>query len=342
MLTGDTGDPADVDRLAGETVERLGRIDIWVNNAGRLMVKPLLETTDEDWHGLLRAESSRLLPRLQGGGANNGGAGAWRPDRQRQLRGGRPAAGRSDGLHHRQERHRGPDKDARARARAARDHRQRTRPRRHRDAAQPARLHAGGERRVRASNRTRPHRGTRARSPMRPSFSRRTRPATSPDTSCSSTAGSSSTAPSGMRGIDVRTIRNDRIGASTRSRSRPSGRRSTSGSTAASTCGSTPAAGSTSAPPGSAGSRSPGSHPSARAAATPTTWRDSWGGGLVTTCGLDNVGAPAEGVGLHGTYTFLEAADLERRAERLRGDVQRDDRRSSRTACRADDPDADR
>jgi len=27
----------------------------------------------------------------------------------------------------------------------------------------------------------------------------------------------------------------------------------------------------------------------------------------VTTCGLDNVGAPSEGVGLHGTYTFLEA-----------------------------------
>ena len=32
-----------------------GGIDIWVNNAARLMVKPLLETTDEDWHGLLAA-----------------------------------------------------------------------------------------------------------------------------------------------------------------------------------------------------------------------------------------------------------------------------------------------
>ena len=53
MLTGDTGNPADVDRLAGETVARLGGIDIWVNNAARLLVKPLLETTDEDWHGLL-------------------------------------------------------------------------------------------------------------------------------------------------------------------------------------------------------------------------------------------------------------------------------------------------
>ena len=40
-------------------------------------------------------------------------------------------------------------------------------------------------------------------------------------------------------------------------------------------------------------------------------WRLAWGGGLVTTCGLDNVGAPSEGVGLHGTYTFLTAHDVE-------------------------------
>jgi uncharacterized protein DUF4432 len=38
-------------------------------------------------------------------------------------------------------------------------------------------------------------------------------------------------------------------------------------------------------------------------------WRSSWGGGLVTTCGLDNVGAPSEGVGLHGTYSSLPAHD---------------------------------
>jgi hypothetical protein len=39
-------------------------------------------------------------------------------------------------------------------------------------------------------------------------------------------------------------------------------------------------------------------------------WRASWGGGLVTTCGLDNVGAPSEGIGLHGSYTFLPARDV--------------------------------
>jgi NAD(P)-dependent dehydrogenase (short-subunit alcohol dehydrogenase family) len=55
LLEGDTGDPAQVDRLADLAVERFGGIDIWVNNAARLMVKPLLETSDEDWHGLLAA-----------------------------------------------------------------------------------------------------------------------------------------------------------------------------------------------------------------------------------------------------------------------------------------------
>jgi Domain of unknown function (DUF4432) len=39
-------------------------------------------------------------------------------------------------------------------------------------------------------------------------------------------------------------------------------------------------------------------------------WAGAWGGGLVTTCGLDNVGAPSEGIGLHGTYTFLSARDV--------------------------------
>jgi len=55
MLVGDTGDPGDVERLASEASERLGGIDIWVNNAAKLMVKPLLETADDDWHGLLAA-----------------------------------------------------------------------------------------------------------------------------------------------------------------------------------------------------------------------------------------------------------------------------------------------
>ena len=40
-------------------------------------------------------------------------------------------------------------------------------------------------------------------------------------------------------------------------------------------------------------------------------WRDAWGGGLVTTCGLSNVGAASEGHGQHGTYTARAALDLQ-------------------------------
>ena len=36
----------------------------------------------------------------------------------------------------------------------------------------------------------------------------------------------------------------------------------------------------------------------------------SFGGGLVTTCGLDNVGAASEGIGLHGTFSSLPARDV--------------------------------
>jgi NAD(P)-dependent dehydrogenase (short-subunit alcohol dehydrogenase family) len=53
MLVGDTGESDAVDSAAAAAVERFGGIDIWVNNAARLIVKPLVETTDEDWHGLL-------------------------------------------------------------------------------------------------------------------------------------------------------------------------------------------------------------------------------------------------------------------------------------------------
>ena len=40
-------------------------------------------------------------------------------------------------------------------------------------------------------------------------------------------------------------------------------------------------------------------------------WGDFWGGGLVTTCGLSNVGEASEGYGLHGTYTARPAGDLQ-------------------------------
>ena len=55
ILQGDTGDEAHVEALADASVERWGSLDIWVNNAARLLVRPFFETSSEDWHGLLAA-----------------------------------------------------------------------------------------------------------------------------------------------------------------------------------------------------------------------------------------------------------------------------------------------
>ncbi len=53
MLVGDTSSPADVESLAEAAVEAFGRLDVWVNNAARLLVKPFLETDEDDWSSLL-------------------------------------------------------------------------------------------------------------------------------------------------------------------------------------------------------------------------------------------------------------------------------------------------
>jgi NAD(P)-dependent dehydrogenase (short-subunit alcohol dehydrogenase family) len=50
---GDTADEAHVQTLADAAVERFGRLDIWVNNAARILVRPFFETTTDAWHDLL-------------------------------------------------------------------------------------------------------------------------------------------------------------------------------------------------------------------------------------------------------------------------------------------------
>ena len=49
----DTRDGASIASVADRAVEELGRLDIWVNNAGIYPFAPVLELTDEDWDGVL-------------------------------------------------------------------------------------------------------------------------------------------------------------------------------------------------------------------------------------------------------------------------------------------------
>ena len=55
FVHGDTGDREAVEGLLRRVVEAWGGVDVWVNNAAQLIVRPLAETSDEDWHGLLQS-----------------------------------------------------------------------------------------------------------------------------------------------------------------------------------------------------------------------------------------------------------------------------------------------
>jgi len=45
----DVSRSGDVQRMVQQTIARFGKIDILVNNAGRLVVKPMVEQTEEEW-----------------------------------------------------------------------------------------------------------------------------------------------------------------------------------------------------------------------------------------------------------------------------------------------------
>ena len=168
VLKGDTGDPMHVQELADRVVSDWGGIDVWVNNAAALMVKPFLEMSSEDWHGLLaanlhgyyygcRAAIKQMVAQGNGGRVINVTSVVGHPADRRPL-----------GLRHREGRDPRADEDARRRVRAAADHRQRALARGDGHTAQPGRLHAAGARDLQRADPARPHRLCRGdRRPVR-------------------------------------------------------------------------------------------------------------------------------------------------------------------------------
>jgi NAD(P)-dependent dehydrogenase (short-subunit alcohol dehydrogenase family) len=49
VFAADVSQPAEVDAMFDATLQRFGRLDVLVNNAGIVMVKPIRDTTPEDW-----------------------------------------------------------------------------------------------------------------------------------------------------------------------------------------------------------------------------------------------------------------------------------------------------
>lgn len=77
MIEGSTADADVVEAFAQRVEDELGPIDVWVNNAAKILVRPFLETSEDEWHGLVgsnlhgyyhgcRAALQRMAPREAG------------------------------------------------------------------------------------------------------------------------------------------------------------------------------------------------------------------------------------------------------------------------------------
>ena len=85
----DVTDEAQVDALVAETIDRFGRLDVMVNNAGIIRISPVVDTSYADWqrmfdvnvHGVFlgsRAAARRMIERGAGGVIVNASSGAGR------------------------------------------------------------------------------------------------------------------------------------------------------------------------------------------------------------------------------------------------------------------------
>jgi meso-butanediol dehydrogenase/(S,S)-butanediol dehydrogenase/diacetyl reductase len=63
----DVSEPAQSAAMIGHVMDRFGRLDILVNNAGVIRVRPLLDTTPEDWDFIQSVNARGLFFALQAG-----------------------------------------------------------------------------------------------------------------------------------------------------------------------------------------------------------------------------------------------------------------------------------
>jgi NAD(P)-dependent dehydrogenase (short-subunit alcohol dehydrogenase family) len=54
-----------IKNLIGRTVEEFGKLDILINNAGTILVKPFLETTMEDWDFMVETDGRSYVYSMQ-------------------------------------------------------------------------------------------------------------------------------------------------------------------------------------------------------------------------------------------------------------------------------------
>jgi 3-oxoacyl-[acyl-carrier protein] reductase len=60
-ISTDVTRPEEVEVLAQKAIAAFGQVDIWINNVGRGLRKPFLETTEEDWNQLVATNLSSVL-----------------------------------------------------------------------------------------------------------------------------------------------------------------------------------------------------------------------------------------------------------------------------------------
>lgn len=63
VQVGDVDSTSDIDALADAVASQWGGIDVWVNNAARLLTRPFLEMSDDDWLAIL---NTNLLGYVRG------------------------------------------------------------------------------------------------------------------------------------------------------------------------------------------------------------------------------------------------------------------------------------